>query len=148
MFILCLVFISYILRKSIFIVKVNGDSMQPTFKSGQRLIFFKPIFFDYHYSDVILIDVKKWQANISSTSHIKYPYVIKRIIAKQGDKVLDTTNNHLEYVRLFIVPFRHYYVLGDNHHHSLDSRQLGSVPRNSIVGKFVKVLNSNSKVTL
>jgi hypothetical protein len=55
--------------------------------------------------------------------------LIKRVLASEGDSfpVPDTT-------QMSVVPNGHIYVLGDNPTWSLDSRQLGAIPVESVVG--------------
>ena len=146
------------------LTKVEGDSMAPTLRSGDRLLI------------VNRAVTTAWDW-LSGNQHSRRVVVIiedpgrplvKRVVAFPGDRV------HTEVGRLFVngaqvdepyahyssvpiprvgtpnrainskqhstvVPPRHIYVLGDNRGLSLDSRQWGPIRMDSIVGSAVAV---------
>jgi len=111
-------------------VVVTGNSMEPTFTSGRRLLSSRAYWLvgPIQPRDVIVI-----------TGEAPGEYMIKRVYKLEG-QVVDWANvpeswsiSNGEYV----VPKGHVYVLGDNRDFSEDSRRYGAVPRNRILGKIV-----------
>ena len=81
-------------------------------------------------------------------------YWIKRVIGKEGDTIefkdgkvirngetlnetytYESNNEYLE--QKIIVPKKSYYILGDNRVKSKDSRHIGCVPEDHIIGKYL-----------
>ncbi len=129
---------------------VSGDSMDPTFATGQYLIVNQ---LSYHVSDP-----QRGQVII-----FKYPkdttkYFIKRVIGLPGDTVIlngtSVTIKNKEnpqgftlsepyiapqyekndYITYDPLPAGQYFVMGDNRLQSSDSRVWGDVPRDLIIG--------------
>lgn len=129
------------------ISKINGLSMYPTL-NDKEYIFYQKFNKDYDYNDIVI-----FKSNLNKNN--KKMLLIKRIIAKTGDKItikdgevfvndikLDEpylsddveTYGQLEY----IVPKDSYFVLGDNRSDSVDSRDpiIGCVLAKNIEGKL------------
>ncbi|WP_100398068.1 signal peptidase I [Bacillus sp. FJAT-44742] len=134
---------------------VHGESMMPTIQSGERLIINK---IGYEFSEPTRFDLVVFHATEDSD-------YIKRVIGLPGDELrveddilyingeayeeeyLDdwragfegdtyTPDFTLEELTGQIeVPENHIFVLGDNRRNSLDSRQLGFIPFEDVVGK-------------
>ncbi len=127
-------------------VTVSGQSMEPTFEHNERLVIGK------------LHAIKNFDM-IVFESPISDEYYIKRVIGLPGDYVVMKDDhlfiNGVEYEEPYIqenkdklyngmrltenfevhVPEGHYFVLGDNRHHSRDSRELGPIEKNAVSGK-------------
>jgi len=119
------------------ICTVTGQSMEDTFYDNDRVVTLKC--FEYDTDDVIIIDVKT-------------KYLIKRVVAAPGDKLLVTENGYV-YVNDELVQGSptyytqktynkvlekgEYYCLGDNRADSLDSRSYGIFTIDNIYGKVI-----------
>lgn len=133
------------------IAQVMGSSMYPTLKDGEILILDK-----LHYH---LFEVKR--GDIISLDYADTKYLIKRVIGLPGD-VIEIIDNQLYingnlYEEAYIddslvyddfslldlgyqeVPANMYFVMGDNRCNgcSLDSREIGFIPKEDINGKIV-----------
>ncbi len=113
-------------------VVVKGESMEPTFHSGEWLMVSKAYWLvgDVAKNDIVVVK-----------NHETGDTIIKRIYAVAGDtvdfyNVPDTWSlAHGEYK----VPENQVYILGDNRPVSEDSRTFGPVDRTDILGKVIKV---------
>ncbi|MGM0873460.1 MAG: signal peptidase I [Bacillota bacterium] len=132
---------------------VEGSSMDPTLKDGDRLFVNKTLKFigDIEIGDIVIIDGKE--------ENIRY---VKRIIGLPGDKVraesgkvyvngtemaepyLDGNEEEAEEMGMLLtndfeeieVPEDSYFVMGDNRLNSMDSRNgLGLIEADRILGK-------------
>ncbi|TWI56143.1 signal peptidase I [Halalkalibacter nanhaiisediminis] len=130
--------------------EVQGESMVPSVYDGERFIINK---IGYGFSEPNRFDLIVFHANEEDD-------YIKRVIGLPGDKVevkndvLYINNEPVDepfleqrkeglgsqpYTNDFaipeVVPEGHVFVLGDNRPNSLDSRRIGFIPNDKIVGK-------------
>lgn len=130
--------------------KIKGSSMEPTFHDGEYLLTDKV---SYRFGTPKIGDVVVFKAPPTFEDEF-----IKRIIGVPGDHV--KVENNKVYVnqmpideaylapgtQIFagrvtaegqdlIVPEGEYFVLGDNREHSLDSRNIGFIPKDKITGR-------------
>ena len=124
---------------------VDGPSMSPTLRSGERLLVDK---LTYRFRDPVHGEIVVFRYP-RDPSH----YFIKRVIGVPGDQVAIRSGQvYVNGVRLeegyldsptlgadrvYNVPPGSYFVLGDNRNNSQDSRSpfVGFVPRSHIVGR-------------
>ncbi|MBX3112372.1 MAG: signal peptidase I [Fimbriimonadaceae bacterium] len=113
-------------------IEVKGDSMEPTFHNGQRLLISKAYWLvgDIKKNDIVVVK------NIEGGDTI-----IKRVYALPGQTV-DFFNVPESYdfsKGAYVVPAGHLYILGDNRPVSDDSRLFGPVDTKDVLGKVVVV---------
>ncbi len=126
--------------------KVEGNSMENNFYSGDRIIVSRitTLFYNFSYGDIVVCNV-----DING----KDEFIVKRIIGKPGDHVQIVDEKVFLNDSVLIEPYLdnnittgdidiilesdEYFVLGDNRELSLDSRQLGTIKHNFLVGKVI-----------
>lgn len=111
-------------------IAVSGQSMEPTFQSGRRVLVSDAYWLvgDIKRSDIIVL-------REPDSGDI----VIKRVNAMGGD-VVDMRNIPEEWSLAkgeYRVPEGKYYVIGDNRPVSEDSRRFGPIDKSRILGKVV-----------
>ncbi|SFF06134.1 signal peptidase I [Alteribacillus iranensis] len=134
---------------------VHGESMMPTIENGERLIINK---IGYEFSEPERFDLIVFHANEESDyikrviglpgDHIEYRDDVLYIngeayeeeylspYREQNERGLFTNDFTLEKVTGYSeVPEGKVFVLGDNRQNSMDSRQIGLVEMEEIVGK-------------
>ena len=126
------------------ILQISGDSMSPTFQSGEIVVLFKSS--DFDRGDVIGF---YYQGKI----------LLKRVIALPGDTVvIDGEGNVYVNAQLleedyvsekslgdcdlefpYVVPEQSYFVLGDRRSNSVDSRNtaIGCIPKDQVIGRVL-----------
>ena len=126
--------------------QVVGSSMNNTINNGDMVLLFKA---KYKFSDVKRFDVVSF--NYEDTK-----YLIKRVIGLPGEHIeykdnkLYINGNYVEEERDFetddfkledlgydVIPDDMYFVLGDNRENSLDSREIGLIKKEDIIGKVI-----------
>ena len=125
-------------------IQVQGPSMQTTFTEGD-LVFLSKV----HYK---FSDVKRGEVLIFENKGVKN--LIKRVIGLPGEKI-EVKNNTLyindqayeeDYLadgtvtydfKTDVIPENCYFVLGDNRQNSQDSRELGCIKKENIIGKVI-----------
>lgn len=138
--------VALILNQFVFaMVQVEGGSMLPTLESKERLVVTK-LFYEPKAGDIVVVK-----------SHTLGKFIIKRVIAVSGDTVElraeggDVLVNGEILAEPYIkekmlnigsvfdypttVPEGYVFVLGDNRNNSLDSRELGMVAKEDVVGR-------------
>lgn len=127
------------------LVVVVGQSMHPTYKSGQILLAKKTQHFNKSDGVVAIGDdgtliVKR----ILYIPEEYYYYVMKKkgyyelIIDNSYRSILQTKNIDDAYMMELKVPKNHYYLIGDNLDKSDDSRRFGTLDENEILYKIVQ----------
>ena len=133
------------------LIGVDGSSMEPTLKHGDRLLVLNSLLYDdYKYGDIVVL---------RKDTFLEEP-VVKRVIATENQEVdidFDTGSVYVDGVLLkedyineltftdegmefpLTVPEGCIFVMGDNRNHSSDSRdsRLGTVDARYVIGKAV-----------
>lgn len=140
--------LALILRFFVFeVVRVDGDSMQPTLQTNEYVFVEKVsrYFNGIHRGDIVITHYPD-----------RTDTYVKRVVAVGGD-VIKIENGYLyvngekqieEYLGQPIyytmpetaVPEGYYFVLGDNRNYSLDSHLIGAIPDNMIIGHALCVI--------
>ncbi len=147
--------VSFLLRS--YVVQtfyIPSGSMEPTLLIGDRIVVNK-LAVDWgtiHRGDILVFKAPP-------SEHCGEPVtdLVKRVIGLPGDHLtsrgntiyvngspLNETWSHYEPLGQAIgnvtVPANHYFMMGDNHPYSCDSRVWGTVPRSDIIGKaFLRI---------
>ena len=139
--------LSFVFRYS----EVSGESMYPTFNDGDRLIVSK-LLYTPKRGDIVVFDDR-------SNEVYEDEAIIKRIIALEGDTVkiensiiyvmergnddfvivdyVDGMNIPNHDMQPIVVPEGEMFVMGDNVNNSKDSREVGTIKVESIIGKVI-----------
>lgn len=123
---------------------VSGDSMYPTLNSGDLLISSRISGFEI--GDIVIVER-------DNASPLESKYLVKRVIARQGD-TLDIIsgqiilNNKLitePYITnswncdySIVVPEGYVFLMGDNRNVSVDSRVMGPVPISNVKARVLR----------
>jgi signal peptidase I len=133
---------------------IPSGSMEPTLKIGDRIIVNK---LAVSWGTINIGDVVVFKAPPAENCGEPVTDLVKRVIGVPGDtltskgntiyvdgKALDETWTHTEPIGQPIAKIHlkknMYFMMGDNHSDSCDSRMWGPVPRSDIIGKaFVRI---------
>ncbi len=134
---------------------IPSGSMEPTLQVGDRVMVDK-LSVDFGTINIGDVIVFKSPGAVATACGDTVPDLVKRVVALPGDTIASIGNRIYVNDQLLkenwthneplgrpipttVVPKGDYYVLGDNHPNSCDSRYWGFVPRSSIIGKvFVR----------
>ena len=136
---------------------VPSGSMEPTLWPGDRIVVDKLSveFGTIHRGDIVVF---RAPSGVKSQCGDSVSDLVKRVIGLPGDHLTAKGNQIFVNGKLFsqrwsvypslaprpllptTVLANHYFMMGDNHPYSCDSRFWGSVPRSSIIGKvFIRI---------
>lgn len=154
--IILVIIIAVIIKLYVFSpVKVNGNSMVPTLNDGDYMILNE---IGYRMNGLKRFDIV--------VANINGEMLIKRVIGLPGEKVEyaynklyvngenvienfkhdDTDDFSFSELDAEVVPENHYFLVGDNRGNSKDSRIIGFVPANKIMGKANFVIFPFNKI--
>lgn len=133
------------------LIMVNGPSMLPTFQHGDFAVTSKHAYKNEKpkVGDVVVVKADALDGK----------KIIKRVVGVEGDTI-EVTDGYLyrngekieeDYIKEKIlgdaekitVPKNHVFIMGDNRNNSADSRVIGPVPEEKILGKVVLELWNN-----
>ncbi|WP_309118785.1 signal peptidase I [Paenibacillus sp.] len=151
---------SYVLQA----FQVKGESMLPTLHNADSTFALK-IQSAYDYGDIVIIDSRIGEPRSWLDPVLEHPLIarlrgdeaeylwVKRIVGKPGDKlefrdgqvIRNGTPVDEPYVlepmqaapEPVVVPEGKLFVMGDNRNNSTDSRIIGSIPRENVIGKVI-----------
>ncbi len=142
-YILVIVMVIVLFLYVISIQQVVGPSMQPTLQEGNVIVISK-----LNYK---LGNVKRGDIIVFEYNGVKN--LVKRVIGLPGEKIefIDNTlyidgkayeepylkNIKTEDYKSGTIKENHYLVLGDNRENSMDSREIGEINKDDIIGKVV-----------
>lgn len=133
---------------------IPSASMEPTLQIGDRLIVDK---LSVDFGTINRGDIVVFKAPPAENCGAKVSDLVKRVIGIPGDHLTSKGNTiyvngkplkeawtHTEPLGPAIgnvtVSANHYFMMGDNHSDSCDSRSWGTVPQSDIIGKaFVRI---------
>lgn len=141
---------------------IPSGSMNPTFWTGDRIIVNK---LSVEFGHINIGDIVVFKAPPDVQAHCSEAVsdLVKRVIGLPGDHLTSKGNtiyvngkplkenwSHWEpldgAIGKVTVPAGHYFMVGDNHGNSCDSRMWGTVPRSDIIGKVFMVIWSPSHI--
>jgi signal peptidase I len=149
------VLVSFLMRTYAFqTFFIPSGSMEPTLQIGDRIIVNK---LAVTWGTIHVGDIVVFKAPPAENCGEPVTDLVKRVIGVPGDSLksqgntiyvnnqpLDETWTHTEPLGQPITPItlkpNQYFMMGDNHSDSCDSRMWGTVPRSDIIGKaFVRI---------
>lgn len=146
-------FIRYVLFTPIV---VDGESMMPTLQSGDRMVVNKVSYkvANIDHNDIIVFhspeekdyikrviglpgDTIEYKNDVlyRNDKQIEEPYLAKFKAELQDGGTLTEDFKLIDYTKKDIIPKGYVFVMGDNRRNSKDSRHIGLVPENKILGK-------------
>jgi signal peptidase I len=150
--------VSLLLRTFVFqTFFVPSGSMEPTLWPGDRIIVNK---LSVEFGTINIGDIMVFKAppKVATVCDDDVKDLVKRVIGVPGDRLYSKGNTIFvngkpldqrwsHYVDIgttpikpITVPKNHYFMMGDNHINSCDSRYWGTVPKSSMIGKvFVRI---------
>ena len=141
-FVIALLVLTAVFNVLVGVSRVTGQSMEPTLKQGQIVLFVR-FPGEYHRGDVVMAQMPSGE------------YYVKRIAALPGDVVAleagtllvngqplpQSAGQILPQEGIVTYPYQvepgKYFLLGDNSAHSTDSRSFGALPGSSLRGRLL-----------
>jgi signal peptidase I len=129
------------LRRRMVIVAVWGPSMQPALRTGDRVLVRRARLGDLRPGQIVVIEKPAadggWLAQPPTWPADSREWLIKRVAAVPGDplpEAVSPVTDDADAAGDPVVPAGQLVVLGDNAAASLDSRQVGCIPAERLLG--------------
>lgn len=141
------------------VTKISGESMFPTFTTGDQVMFSKISTYSpssYKHGDIVVcrFGMKEYNSEKNDFVQNNTSTYIKRIIAMEGDTVeiadgkvfvndKDITEQYWGTTEVKDTLLRlkvrkgHVFVIGDNINNSIDSRVVNCIPYSNLLGKVI-----------
>lgn len=150
----------YMLRRRIAVVSVIGQSMQPTLAPGDRVLVRRASIGEIRVGQIIVIE-KPGGGGVWTTGSLRgdagrREWMIKRVAAIPGDPGPDTmpatgtgdgAGAETSAGAGQVVPAGKLVVLGDNPARSMDSRQIGYIPADRVLGIVLRSMHHAARAT-
>lgn len=134
----------WMLRYKLVVVRVDGDSMEPAYRDGDRVLVWRGRVAAIRHGDVIVArqptDHRDGAARFGGMH--RGLWMIKRVHALPGDPVPGGLAAALDAGPGERVPPSRFVVLGDNAGNSQDSRHFGYLPAWRVLGVGIRRLGS------
>jgi signal peptidase I len=135
-----------VLRRRYFTVSVKGRSMHPTLDPGERLLARRATASRLRTGDIVVVE----RPDLSETWQWQWPeqvpglkgrrWIIKRLAGLPGDRVPTQVAAKVRARPGDLVPPGYAVVLGDNVDESTDSREIGYIPLDRVLGVALRRL--------
>lgn len=130
-----------ILRRRITIVAVYGHSMQPALRTGDRVLVRRAHIGDLRHGQIVVFEKPSYDGTWD-TQALRWPadnreWLIKRVAALPGDPQPEAIPP-APGSTWPVVPDGKFAVLGDNAARSLDSRKIGYIPAERLLGVMLR----------
>lgn len=128
-------------RTKLVVVTVKGPSMLPYLMEGDRVLVLRHWSSSWFRKGQVVVICLEKHPNLEQITFFTELILIKRIVALPEDKLVTTLEHSVEEgKRTWYIPPRHFFLCGDNELNSYDSRQLGPIPFNSLLGIVIMKL--------
>ncbi|GAB3437388.1 S26 family signal peptidase [Flindersiella endophytica] len=141
------------LRRRFVVIHVDGPSMQPTLRAGDRVLIRRRQLRHIRAGDIVVLQNPKSHqtshhpaaAARESRDLSGHPWIIKRAAAVPGDPVPISVAATVSAAAGTPVPDGCLIVMGDNPAKSFDSRHYGYLSGNCLIGVVVRPLQPSDK---
>ncbi|MDQ7909755.1 signal peptidase I [Phytohabitans sp. ZYX-F-186] len=141
--------LAWLVRRRVFVVTVRGGSMEPTLSDGDRLVCRRAGIAAVHRGDIVVLERpdtdRHWTRPPVTRIGKGQELLVKRAVAVPGDQVPRSLVPALAGRPEDRVPPRCLVVLGDNGAHSLDSKRLGYIPAERVLGVVRRRLGTTTR---
>jgi signal peptidase I len=140
----------YALRRRIAVVTVTGSSMRPTLDAGDRVLIRRAGTGQLRTGQVVVLETPR-RGDADASSLLRWPpapqrgWTIKRVAALPGELTPASIAPGEGGVADSPVPPGKLLVLGDNSSCSLDSRLLGYVDVDRVLGSMIRPMRTRSR---